>query len=244
MAGKRIVHGIFIFLLILNCGFPLAGQQLIFEKHPDDLVKKPENGPNRKNFTHAFLSAALIMPQPGVQSIHTNQPFTGEAMLGVRYKRKLTKLFSVLTEAGLDNHFFNFGQHPGVFLSDSLTHHSQTIFESGFSGGAGIRTRFGQRGDYLGNYVDVGMTVNVSVIRNLRTTDLVNVSGSTNVLSERTTISQPIGMNRVCYSAFIRIGFDQVSIVASYRLTSLFDYSSGKDLPGLQLGLELSPFIY
>ena len=234
MERFQIVRRILI-LILLNLLHPnVSAQELIFEKRPDTIQVHPNYGPNHKHFVHPFISS----------SVKTNQILAGQLSLGFRYKLKFSRPFSVVSEVGLSSDLFRLSKKAGLYIPDSISHLSQSVKSSGFFGGLYIRTRLGQKGDYLGNFIDIGLSGGVNFLNKLITSD-TTISGTPgSLVSERTSRTNFKNINPLLYSACIRIGFDKFSLIASYRLSQLLKTTIGKDLPALQVGLEISPIRY
>jgi hypothetical protein len=217
---------------------------MIFEKRIDSVPNHPNIGPNRRHFYHAFLSSSLTFPFTGQQGINTNQLFSGQIALGFRYKINIIRPLSLITECGLNRNFFKVDQYPTKSFPDSILHHSQSIRTTGLFSGALIRVRLGQRGDYLGHYVDFGLMAQYSILKKLVTKDEFKSTDPKLYLNQRTTYSGLKYVNSLSYKAIVRLGFDRFSIIASYRLSRLVNSSFAKDLPGLEVGFEISPVRY
>ena len=244
MERNKIVP-VTILLLLLSLVQPnIRAQELIFQKQSDDVTDRPNFGPNRRHFYHAFLSSALTFPTSGAATINTDQPFTGQATAGFRYKLKMARPLAIVSEGGINRNFFRIDQSAGKNFPDTLIHQSQSIRINGLFGGVFLRIRLGQRGDYLGNYIDLGLTAQVSIMNHLMTKDVFFSSDPKPIQTEKATLSSLNNINPFNYKASVRIGFDRFSLFASYRLSRLIDESSVKDLPDLEIGFEISPVRY
>ncbi|MFA5814096.1 MAG: hypothetical protein WC865_00550 [Bacteroidales bacterium] len=244
MERKKIAAGIILLFLLSIVQANITAQDLIFEKRLDNLPDHPNFGPNRRHFYHAFLSSSLTIPTSATLTINTDQPFTGQITVGFRYKLKVAKPFAIVSECGINRNFFRIDQYPGKNFPDTLIHHSQSICTNGLFGGVFLRVRLGQRGDYLGKYIDLGLTAQASIINHLVTKDVFNSADPKPYLIEKTTLSGLKNINTLTYKASVRFGFDRFSLIASYRLSRLLNTSSVEDLPDLEIGFEISPVRY
>jgi hypothetical protein len=243
MERNKIIAGILLLFLPSLLLVNISAQELIFEKKTDSVPDHPNFGPNRRHFYHAFLSSSLTFPTSGAVTINTDQPFTGQFTLGFRYKLKITRPLAIVSECGINRNFFRIDQYPGKCFPDTL-HDSQSIQTNGLFGGVFVRIRLGQRGDYLGKYVDLGLSAHASIHNLLVTKDVFTSAGPNSYLTEKTTTSGFKSMNPLTYRASVRFGFDRFSLIASYRISRLLNASSVKDLPDLEIGLEISPVRY
>lgn len=244
MARTGKLAGIILILLLTNGLTFVKAQELIFEKNPGTRLEKSNFGPNQRHFFHPFISTSFILPDPGTATLATNQPFTGQLNLGFRYKLKLNRPMAVIADCGAYRNSFSLNKDSMTVFPDSLLHISQTLGSSGIFGGFFIRIRLGQRGDYLGNYFDLGVVAQLPLSSRLRTRDLVNTGVSPTVVAERTTRSELRIMNPINYKATFRIGFDRWTLAASYRISPMLNWSAPADLPRLELGIELALVTY
>jgi len=244
MERNKIVAGIILLFLLSIVQTNITAQELIFEKRPDSMPNHPNFGPNRRHFYHAFISSSIFLPASGTLKINTGQPFTGQIAVGFRYKLKIDKPFAIVSECGINRNFFRIDQFPGKNFPDTIMHFSQSIQTAGLFGGVFLRIRLGQRGDYLGKYIDLGLTAQVSIMNHLVTKDVFNSADPKPYLIKKTTLSGWKNNNPFAYKASVRLGFDRFSLIASYRLSRLLDIPSGKDLPDLEIGFEISPVRY
>jgi hypothetical protein len=244
MGRNRIIAWIFFAFLLGMVSQTLTAQKLVFEKKIDSLPNHLKFGPNHRHFCHAFVSSSILLPSCGSSEIRTNVPLSGQIALGYRYKLKLDRPLSMVTECGINHHFFRISQNSDKTFPDPLIHNSQSIRTYGLFGGIFLRIRLGQRGDYLGNYVDIGLTGQSSLLNRLVTKDLIYSQDPNPYLSEKTTISRLSMINHFDYRASMRFGFDRFTMLVSYRLSRLVNNSMAPDLPGLEIGFEVSPVRY
>ncbi|PCH94330.1 MAG: hypothetical protein COB85_05750, partial [Bacteroidetes bacterium] len=114
------------------------------------------------------------------------------------------------------------------------------------------RINYGKRGNYMGNYVDLGVRIDwpFSVVH--FTKDKYPVATANNGGTVRTRTSALIFTEAINYSIYARFGFARYVITASYRLSNLFvtdpevyqQYGNGietyPELPALLIGIEIS----
>ena len=244
MGRNKIVTSVSILFLLSIITVNISAQQLIFEKQLNKMPDHPNFGPNRKHFYHAFCSSSITLPTTSQSTIKTDQPLTGQISLGFRYKLKLAKPLAIVSECGINRNFFRIDQSADKNFPDTLIHNSQSIKTMGPFGGLFVRIRFGQRGDYLGQYVDLGLSAQVSILNHLVTKDVSNSGDPKSYLTEKTTITEFKNINPLASKASVRFGFDRFSLIASYRFSRLLNASSVKDLPDFEIGFEISPVRY
>jgi len=222
----------------------VRGQELVFENQPGSVAKHPNFGPNLKHFCHPFFSTSLILPRTEASTVPTILPLNGQISLGIRYKLKLARPISLVTECGVNRNSYRLSQTAGRNFPDTLIHQSQSIRINGLFGGLFLRLRLGQRGNYLGNYIDLGVAGQASVRSRLVTTDQDISTEPGSVLIKKNTVSELKSVNLFSSKACLRVGFDRFSLIASYRLSRLLNIATANDLPDLEIGLEFSPVRY
>jgi hypothetical protein len=244
MGRNKTVVAIIILFLLSMAQSRITAQERIFEKKLTGAPDHPDFGPNRRHFYHSFISSSFILPSYGTTTIRTRQPLTGQLSIGFRYKLKAGNPFAIVSECGLSRSMFKISQPPGKSFPDTVLHVSQTMRFNGLFGGLFVRFRLGQRGDYLGNYIDAGLTAQTSILNYLVTKDVVGSADQKPFLIEKTTKSALNNINLFNYKASLRVGFDRFSLMASYRLSRLLNGVSVADLPDFEIGIEISPVRY
>ncbi len=244
MERNKIAALTIILLLLSLAQRPIQAQELIFEKNPGRLTDHPAFGPNRKHFFHPFFSSALILPSSSAKILPTNVLFTGNIAVGLRYKYKFSGPLSMIAESGAHRNFYKLNQNPGKQFPDTVSHRSQTVGSAGMFGGLYLRLRLGQRGDYLGNYIDLGISAQANLLNKLVTKDLIYPEDPHSHIIEKTNVSALKWINPFTYKALMRVGFDRYALTASYRISRLLSIDAVKDLPAFEIGIEISPVRY
>lgn len=240
MERNKVAAGIILLLLFGILQVPATAQQLVFEKQVDSLPDHENFGPNRRHFYHPFFSTSITLPGSDGSTIRTDQILNGSINLGFRYKIKLARPVAMIAECGINSNHFSISQNDGKIFPDTLSHLSQSIRSKGLFGGFFLRIRTGQSGDYLGKYVDLGIKVQADIHNRLITKDDVYSTGHLPYVIDKTTttamrVNQPLN-----YWVSGRIGFDRLSLIASYRLSRIIEESLVQDLPALEIGMEIS----
>jgi|GEM_PF-5048741 len=222
---RRIILTGLLLLMAIQPGFsqdPLFERQ-VFEFRPTRL------GPNRTHFISPFLNftAGIIDKEE-----HTNW-ISGSSQIGLRYKFKPSPYFNLGLETGImsDNWLNPGSPHSGSDSTMTLTSRTirmQELFENVF-----IRIKYGQKGNYLGNYFDLGgglfHPLNTSLIERYISTS----GGRSSVMVRRNKMADPFdtGIN-----AFVRIGFD--------RLAFVINVAGWNDTRIYRMGMEVTPIRY
>ncbi len=224
------------------CPSGLQGQAFERNVVPSTLISN--RGPNRLHYAHAYIGGSLIPTGTisGGDSPVTNlsAAFTG----GYRYKLKLTRPLALVGDLGLESHGYRI--KPGSFFlsGDTSSYVRQTVRVAGINGGVYLRLRFGQRGNYLGNFLDLGVQGMIPLLNRQVTIRQSAGSGATSLLSEARVSHRLNCVQPVNFSMLARIGFDRTAIVIKWRWSELTDGTTNFDLPRLQVGLELALVSY
>ena len=237
---ERIIIKGFILMMavIAGCSLPAGLQGQAFEQTVVPSAVMSNRGPNRLHFSHVYLGAALIPPAPmngtGTSGTGLSPAFTG----GLRYKLKLMRPLALVGEVGLVSQGYRI--QPGSFFlpGDTVTFRKQTVLVAGIDGGIFLRLRLGQRGNYLGNYIDIGLQGMMPLLSRQITVSQNTGSGAPTLESEKRTSRRLNCMQPYNFSTLARIGFDRTALVISWRWSGLTDGSTNYDLPRLQVGVE------
>lgn len=221
---------ILLVLVYLPFSGHILGQTVVLEEDRQDEIDGDEKkfGPNRAHYVHQFISLGFIIPSDG-QSVHFGRSLHFD--YGIRYKLKLFEhlaLGAEVTYSSLDFHL-----KPGVIQWDK---EKLTFYNVG--GGAYLRINFDKRGDIIGKYVDVGGSYNYIFNSSyFRKVELTNGE-----IDKRKLNKLEIA-NKYFYDALVRVGYNQVSLYARYRMAPLLKETPAfTSLPifviGLQFGLN------
>jgi hypothetical protein len=240
MARRKPIAGLLVCIMLHLLVTDASAQKLIFEDSSFISSDHLKFGPNLNHYFHPFFSTSATLPLIKETTILTKLPFTGQLSIGYRYKYKLTQRISLILESGFDRSFFQLNEPKGLLNSDTLPHHSQTIQTLDLFGGALIRLRFGQPGNYLGQFLDFGFVGQANILASLITKDKIASEGLKSWSSDITTRTNSKVLEPFSYSACLRLGFNRLSFTANYRISKLLNTLVDKDLPTFQLGMEMS----
>ncbi len=222
------------------CSAGLQGQA--FELKVKPLSEKSSFGPNRLHFTHFFLGTAWIPPvsRAGDSQTGFSLGFRG----GLRYKIRLSRSLALVAEAGIAGQKFR--MQPGFPLlpGDTLSFRRQSLSVTGFEGAFGLRIRLGQRGNYLGTYIDAGISATTPVSSVLSTTMPSPESGGSGIRSDMKIKRRVDCIRPFLYAPYVRLGFNKLAVQVSWRPSAMTDQPANYDMPALQIGIEFSPVRY
>ncbi len=228
-----------VFFMFIAFAFHKSRAQTVLlqvDRAIDSISSK--RGPNLDKFAHGFIyigciagddkSGARIMYGPSVE-------FGG----GARKKYKISPLYSLGWEIGVQEKIFKLKEESGKILPDTLINDVERMeFWSTY---LSFYNRFNfdnHRGNYMGTFFDIGISGGWDfAITHVTKNELPNGSKIT------TQITSLPYVNRFTANAFARIGLSHVSAYATYRLTDLFRPAYHfPELPALSFGIELAIF--
>lgn len=226
---------IFSLLLSVYCFHASTQEYLLsIEQAVDSL--EPKRGKNRAHYTHPYIGYGFILG-PADQGAATVAGSSREFVYGIRYKRKLSNVFS----AGYDL-LYKFQAYrlvqdsskriPSPLLNDRermIFHHATAMLY--------FRTNFkALRGDKMGKFFDLGAYGDYIFAHVLfQKNELSN-----GVISRNRTTRHGY-FNRINYGAMMRVGGDRLSIYGTYRLSDIF-YPSLQmpEMSRLTIGIQLN----
>lgn len=227
-----------LLVLFLLSVATLSAQRVMIAKEPPK-DHETEYGMNRKHFSHGFLGLHFIIGPPESSGADIHYGRSRSLEYGYRYKRRFNNTFSIGSEIIARRHAFHIKQTDKKEVPDNtLKDREKLVF---LDAGLGLykRVNFGQRGNYIGRFLDVGAYA--SWVFHTRHVYFLEEGG----LSTRVRVS---GMNypaAFAYGMNARLGFNNLVIKGSYQLSDHFNDSSGlPELPKYSIGLEigLHPF--
>jgi len=198
------------FILLLTATWlTMPAQQVLLHEMVKDPSAQNDWGPNRKHFGH-WVGRAGGMAGSGVSAIpYAEAAFFRYAGLGYQYKVRIWSFLHIGAGGSLKHQTTSsrIKSNPGIQVSNwDLT------------AGPFLRIRFGQKGDYLGYYVDAGTEFSLSFASRLRISALADPAshnGYENIIS-RLKNHEAISAGSVY--AFGRIGIDRLAFIWRVRL--------------------------
>lgn len=214
-----------------------AQRVLIAKESPKE--HDSEYGMNRKHFSHGFLGVHFIIGPPENSGADIHYGRSRSIEYGYRYKRRFNDTFSIGSEIIARRHAFHIRQTDDKLVPDQILKDREKLVFLDAGLGLYKRVNFGQRGNYIGRFLDVG--ANASWVFHVRHVYFLEEGG----LNTRVRVS---GMNYPFWFAYglnVRLGFNNLVIKGSYQLSDHFkDASDLPELPKYSIGLEfgLHPF--
>lgn len=225
-----------IFLIFLAVSY---GQTVVIAEDVDKHEETPEFGMNRKHYTHSFLSVLFVAGPPEHHSADVIYGRSRTLEFGYRYKRRLSETFSFGSEITGRRSAFHIKQSDNKSVPDTIKRDSEKLVFLEAGVGAYKRINFGDRGNYIGRFIDAGVYASWTFhTRHVLFYDEEDV----NYRVRKTGMSYPANLN---YGLIARIGFNNFVLKGSYRMSDLFKESAGlPELPRYAVGVEfgMHPF--
>lgn len=234
---------ILIISLCFFAGLPVKAQEFHIERNPVEIVKHTHWGPNRAHFGHFFMGIGVSTPLDQGMEKDISIPLSENYRFGYRYRIKIINGLLVGAEANVNSTTYQFKRGEGIppFGPELLARERATLGNG--EGGLFLRLRFGQRGDYIGRYIDLGIGTQLNI-------------SSRYLVKKRDLLSSTAREAKIIYSDLelfspwvhqmtMRIGMDRLSVFGKYRWTRLLrPVVAGVDLPRLIIGMEISTVSY
>ncbi len=223
-------------LLIVLAGSAFS-QEIVFSEDVASDTVRPTRGPNLKKFMHPYIAIgfpfhtdeALDYTKAGASSVFD---------YGVRFKRKLNNTFAVGMDISMNWAAYKIKQKDGKSVPDSIRHDQEKFQVNSLTPAVYARINVGRRGNYIGNYLDLGAYGSWNFRRAHKTTDKNSQDELVKVMTTRLDYMEPLS-----YGVLARIGVNRYVLTARYRLSDLFTESSKlPELPRLSAGIEFGLF--
>jgi hypothetical protein len=232
-----------IYLLVLTASLVTAGAQNItlIEENVPEKLEEPQKGPNQKKFLQGFIGYGLILggsEGKGGSIIYGN---SGGWHFGIRQKRKISNFYSLGYEISYNINTFSLKQDSTKLFPNSLLHEKEHLRTNELGIGIYNRFNFGKRGNYVGNFIDLGFYGTWIVGASHTYFDKYTVANNANASNTTTTNRGLIYISNFSYGPQARIGFNRFVLFANYRLSNLFNgkITSYPELPRLITGIQI-----
>jgi len=229
---KRILT---ISLLLLSLS--VFSQEILLQQNVKADTIRPSRGPNLRNFTQGYIG--LGFPFFTNETVRYTRPgVSSDFSFGLRYKRRITNYFALGLDGGIHTTSYKLKQSEPKTVPDTAINDKEKIQISTLAGSAFMRINVGRRGNYIGNYLDLGAYGGWNFQKKHKTTN-ENAEGE-NVRESTTRLKY---IENFSYGLLTRIGTSRYTLTAQYRLSDIFLSSySMPELPRLIIGFEVGLF--
>lgn len=196
-------------------------------------------GPNRRHFRHLYVAVLPVLGQPARPGATLRPLTSAELNLGLREKLQLVGPLALGADLRYAYLRYSLAQRADKVLPDATLHHREALALHRFDLEGWLRLRFGQRGNTVGQYVDLGGWGGWVAATAHHTEDQPG-NGRAKRLSITETGLPYLG--RWTYGVGGRLGSQRLALTARYRLNDTFRpaWRGGyPELPRWLLGLEI-----
>ena len=239
-----------LFLLTASAS-NLKAQDILLAEDVNADTAEVVRGPNKKKFAHVYFGFGFAAgPDSAGSRINYGKSF--DLTVGRRLKWKVNRFYALGLDLTYHLSSFSLDQDAGKRLPNDSIHDSERLKLHNLT--LGFYNRFNlnlQRGNYIGNFIDIGIRLDVPILATHITEDKLDFTNYNNGRKIRTKTRDLRFITDFNYSGYFRLGFNKYVLTASYRLSDLFisdsnlyaKYGYGltkyPELPALNLGVEL-----
>lgn len=227
---------LFIFIF-LSVSFVAVSQEILLEQNVKGDTIKPTHGQNLKHFSYGY--AGISFPVfTNEDAVYTKFGVSTAYDFGIRYKRKLTNTFAFGLDWGMSFADYHIKQGEGKMVPDTIINDKEKYLLNTMNGSVYFRFNVGRRGNYLGNYLDLGAYGGWNITKKHKTVNETEADEKVKVVTSRLKYFENFQ-----YGILARIGIGRYALTARYRLSDLMvPESSIPELPFLMIGAEIGLF--
>jgi len=224
-------------LIFLSISLGVFSQDILLQQNVKADTIRPSYGPNLKNFFHGYIGIGFpIYTNEDVN--YTKAGSSAAFDLGLRYKRRITNYLAAGMELGINATSYKLKQTDPKTIPDTVVNDREKFRISSLTSSAYVRINVGRRGNYIGNYLDMGAYGGWNFQKKHKTTN-----GNEEGEKVRLSTTQLKYIQNFSYGFLARIGIGRYAIAAHYRLSDIFETSyTMPELPRLIVGVEVGLF--
>jgi hypothetical protein len=224
-------------IIFLSISLGVFSQDILLQQNVKSDSIRPTYGPNLRNYLHGYFG--LGFPLFTNETVKYTKPGVSSSFnLGLRYKRRITNYLAVGLELGIDATSYKLKQTDPKTIPDTIINVKEKFLISTLMSSGYVRINVGRRGNYIGNYVDLGAYGGWNFQKKHKTTN-ENEDGE----KVRLSTTRLKYVENFSYGLLTRFGISRYTLTAHYRLSNIFKASYGMpELPRLIVGVEIGLF--
>lgn len=212
---------------------------LMFQDVNKDTLKSPK-GPNMKKFTHFYMSYGLVLGPSDASGADVQKGPSSNFVFGYRYKRRLSNTFAVGWDLSYSTTSYRLIQDTLKVFPNPVNHDREVLFTNAFQLQLYARINFGKRGNYIGNFIDLGgygqwdfsyrhYFQDDLTLPNLYEAEQVQVN------NRKLAYTNPFN-----YGLIVRAGSNRFIVYGAYRLSDMFQASYNyPELSRITAGIQI-----
>lgn len=227
-----------LLITIITLCLPLTAQTVVMKQNVLADSVKSHFGPNQRNYINGFIAFGFILGPSENQGSAIRYGCSNHFEIGLRYKLKLCNHYALGTDLSYNSHTYSIKQATEKTFPDKVLHDKESYTDHAVELSIFQRINYGRRGNYTGNFIDMGAWGSYTFAAVNFTKDKLE---SGNVI--KTKISHLNYPEELGYGFLLRFGFNRYVIYGKYRMSNIFEKScTYAELPryvaGIQIGLH------
>ncbi len=226
-----------IILLFLSINLVAQTENIDEYNRNLDELTIPKKGPNKKKYTHAFLSYGFIIGASEGDSSAIKYGNSTAFSVGFRSKYRLTNFYEIGFEVAYLRTRYLPVQDSLKNIPNNIQHDKEMLALNALDVAVFNRFKFKNKVHSAGIFLDLGAYAdwNYRTVHYTKNNDLIKTA-------ERTVVKnyQLDYMLNYAYGVNARIGFNRLAIDFRYRLSDVFDNKANYgELPNMVIALQL-----
>ena len=226
-----------ITITLLLVSLSAFSQDILLHQNVKADTIRPTYGPNLKNYFYGYIG--LGFPLHTNEDVNFTKPGVSSNFdLGLRYKRRITNYLAMGFDLGTNTTGYKLKQTDPKTIPDTVINDKEKIQISSLMSSGYVRINVGRRGNYIGNYLDLGAYGSWNFQKKHKTTN-ENTDGE----KVRLSTTRLKYVENFSYGILARIGINRYALTARYRISDIFKSSYVvPELPRLIVGVEVGLF--
>ncbi|MFT4523230.1 MAG: hypothetical protein ACI8ZN_002182 [Bacteroidia bacterium] len=214
---------------VLSC--TLSAQTVILEQNVNSDTIISNHGKNRKHYTGTFYDVKFaIGASEGDTTSVMKQGASWAYGFGLYRKYKISNFYSILGSAAFRRTEYQFETKDPMVYNKLILNDVSAEFSNRFN--------YGRRGNFIGNYVEIGASAAYTFANRKKVKTTPN-DPDVNYKSRKLIYTDVNYLEPLNYYGHLRFGFNRYVVTADYRLTDLINDNKELKMPPLLLGLRI-----